>query len=394
MKRLLFFSMVYPRAHAPVIGTFCHATCRALSEFHEVAVASPQPWLERLRRGNPIDAEICRGVSTTVYPPFFYPPGLASASLDRWMWAGVRKPLFRLAETFRPEAVLSYWAHPDGAVAGRLARELGIPSGIIVGGSDVLLLPKSARRRKVVTQALNAADAVFAVSQQLAEATVSLGVRRQKVHVVYQGVDNAFCPGDRTAARAACGIDAADDLLLWVGRMSPVKGLDLLLDAFAKLSQSRSPVRLALVGDGPLRTQLDRQARQLGICDRITMVGAVSPSQLPNWYRAADLTVLSSRSEGIPNVLRESLACGTPFVSTDVGGIRELADLPGTALVPANDVDALFAGMNRMLERPVRVPADAVQRGWGAYATKLVELLAASHSAPSAKRSLNPAPCY
>jgi glycosyltransferase involved in cell wall biosynthesis len=78
------------------------------------------------------------------------------------------------------------------------------------------------------------------------------------------------------------------------------------------------------------------------------VVGPVDHAQLPDWYRAADLTVLPSHSEGIPNVLLESLACGTPFVATSVGGVPEIAREP-SELVPPGDPEALAAAIGRRL---------------------------------------------
>src|SRR5207244_6384979 len=115
---------------------------------------------------------------------------------------------------------------------------------------------------------------------------------------------------------------------------------DVLLDACAAL-RHRRPVRLYLVGDGPLRGRLEKAAGALGLADVVSFVGPRLHDELPDWYRAADLTVLPSRSEGLPNVLRESLACGTPFVASRVGGIPDIAEVPAHRLVSPDDPGAL-----------------------------------------------------
>ena len=102
--------------------------------------------------------------------------------------------------------------------------------------------------------------------------------------------------------------------------------------------QSRSiDPHLYLVGDGPLCRDLVARAVALGVSARVTFAGPKLHDELPEWYRAADLTVLPSRSEGLPNVLRESLACGTPFVASNVGEINEIADSRFSLLVPPKD---------------------------------------------------------
>jgi glycosyltransferase involved in cell wall biosynthesis len=140
--------------------------------------------------------------------------------------------------------------------------------------------------------------------------------------------------------------------------MVPVKGLDVLLAACSTLRQRQVDFRLYLVGDGPLREPLQRDCRALGLKGMVTFVGTLLSDELADWYRAADFTVLPSRSEGIPNVLRESLACGTPFVASDVGGIPELADGSDSILVAPGDPRSL---------------AEAIEQGlakWGSRAPK------------------------
>ncbi len=390
MRRILFFSMVYPRAYEPTRGTFCYATCKALAQRHQVRVVSPQAWMECLRRPQPLDPRFVREVGPTEYPCYLYPPGIMRASYGHWMWHSVRRSLLRTAAEFRPQAILSQWADPDGTTAVRLGRRLGIPSGVIVGGSDVLLLVKDRRRRAVIARTLQSAQAVFAVSRDLREKTLELGVDPQRVHVVYRGVDEAFVPGPRDEARRRLGLPVDGEVVLWGGKMVPVKGLEVLLAAFARLAEARPQASLVLVGDGPRRGAVEQQVRTLGLQDRVRLVGLVESERLPDWYRAADVTALSSHSEGIPNVLRESLACGTPYVATRVGGIAELGDHPALQLVPAGDAGAMASALEQALARGERIPADYVQRGWSASAEQRVEIL----SRPEPATLPGPRPTY
>jgi glycosyltransferase involved in cell wall biosynthesis len=375
VKRILFLSMVFPRAYDRTRGTFCYATCKALARRHELHVVSPVSWLERLKCGQAADELFARDVGPTDFPLFVYPPRIWQHTHRWWMWQSIGRSLTKAARTFQPDAVLSYWVDPDGTVAVRLGQKLKIPVGIIVGGSDVLLLPRQPRRRRVICQTLQAADAVFTVSRDLQEKTVALGVAAKRVHVVYQGVDESFCPGDATVARQAVGLPADRPVALWVGKMVPVKGLDVLLNAFAVVAAANPAALLVLVGHGPDRGAVEQQVKTLRLTDRVRLAGAVHSEQLPDWYRAADVTVLSSHSEGIPNVLRESLACGTPYVATRVGGIAELSSDPANRLVPPGDPAALAQAMLQALAARERIAADAVQRGWQEYADRLVEVL-------------------
>src|SRR5262249_40939853 len=164
--------------------------------------------------------------------------------------------------------------------------------------SDVLLLDQAPGKRCGTREALLEADAVVAVSRDLARRVVDLGQDPGKVHVVYRGVDaSRFSPGQQQEARARLGLPTRSPLLLFVGNLLPVKGLDVLLEACGRLANNAVPFTCYLAGQGPLRNSLEVQARRLGLTDRVRFLGAVSNDRLADWYRAASVFVLPSRSE-------------------------------------------------------------------------------------------------
>ena len=350
--RVLFYSSIFPRPWDTTRGIYCFHACRALTQLgHAVRVVSPRSWLERAG-----PAASLKGLSelNVEYPLYVYPPRVLQSEYHRFMALSSRRTMRRVMAALRPDCILSYWAHPDGAVAARFAREAQIPSAVIVGGSDVLVLARRpGRRRRSVVRALEATDAVITVGRQLADAVEALGIPASKVHVVYQGIDDAlFSPGPATAARGRLGVPETAKVLVSVGSLVPVKGIDTLLEAMSRLTARQHDVKLYLVGDGSSRGALEALAARLGLQSVVRFVGSVEQSALPDWYRAADLTVLASRSEGVPNVLRESLACGTPFVATRVGGVSEIAAGMSSRLVPAEDPGALADAISRALAEP------------------------------------------
>lgn len=376
--RILFFSSIFPRPWAPNRGIYCFHLCKAFRDLgHQVKVISPSSWLER--HSQPAHADALPELQTldVEYPRYFYPPGFLRSAYGAFMWAGVKRTVRRAVADAAPDLVISYWAHPDGAVAGRIARDARAPSAVIVGGSDVLVLPRESQfRRRRIVAALESSDAVLAVSESLSAAVISLGIAPEKVHVEYQGIDTAhFHPGNSTEERKTLGIEPDIPMLLFVGNLVPVKAVDTLLDACALLSRSVS-FQLYVLGDGPCRRSLREQARRLGLSERVRFHGPVPQRDLPSWYRAADLTVLSSLSEGIPNVLRESLACGTPFVATDVGGIREITANPWNRLVPSQNPSALFDAIRASLKSPKPTPESlAVTVSWRQSAEQMLNTL-------------------
>jgi teichuronic acid biosynthesis glycosyltransferase TuaC len=349
--RLLFLSNEFPNRCERSKATFNQDLLTALARDHEVTVISPIAWWDELRTRcrHPFRPWLrTRQVGRLVvhHPRFYYTPGRLRHWYGSFLWWSLRATVSRILRGPQPDCVLSYWAHPDGEAAVRLAQTLGVPSVVMVGGSDVLLLTRDPRRKRCIRRVLQQADAVVAVSRDLANKVVELGVAADRVHVLRRGVDGAvFSPGDRGAARKTLGLPADRRLLLWVGRMVPVKGLDTLLAACDLLRQRGSDFHLCLVGDGPLRPALAAEVRKRGLSGHVTFAGSVAHHQLSPWFQAADLTVLPSRSEGIPNVLLESLACGTPFVASAVGGVPEIAGHAAARLVPPDRPDELAAAL-------------------------------------------------
>ncbi|MFP4001936.1 MAG: glycosyltransferase family 4 protein, partial [Thermoplasmata archaeon] len=112
--------------------------------------------------------------------------------------------------------------------------------------------------------------------------------------------------------------------LLFVGRLHEVKGLTHLFEAFRVVKEDHSGIRLTLVGEGPLEETLKKEAEDLDITDSVEFSGEIDHHELPDYYRRADIFILPSFSEGLPNVIMEAMSCGLPVVATDVGGNKEL----------------------------------------------------------------------
>jgi colanic acid/amylovoran biosynthesis glycosyltransferase len=167
----------------------------------------------------------------------------------------------------------------------------------------------------------------------------------QRMHVVRCGVDPARYR--RTGGEPAPGLR-----LLTVGRLHPIKGYPLLLEACAELSARGVDWSLDMVGDGPMRAELEALARRLGISSRITFSGAVGQDKIREHYERATVMVVSSFMEGVPVVLMEAMAMEMPVLATAVGGIPELI-APGKngELVTPGSVPALVDGLLRLASR-------------------------------------------
>jgi glycosyltransferase involved in cell wall biosynthesis len=397
--RILAITNQYPRLGHDMIAPFNRQQFRALAEHHQLHVVTPVSWTDKVRDLVRLELPPRRYLNRdgiwVHHPAYFFPPRMMQHHYGRFYLASVRRTVERVLRRFRPQVLLGCWAHPDGWATVRLAREFGLPVLIKVHGSDVLVTTRNWRRRRRIAEALSAADGVVAVSRDLADHVVRLGVDPARVHVVYNGVDaDLFRPGEQGEARRRLGLAVGGPVLLFVGNLLFSKGAGVLVEACGRLRQRGRAFHCYLVGQGrdapALRSLIGRHG--LGGC--VTLAGACPQERLPDWYRASDLVALPSFSEGVPNVLREALACGRPFVATAVGGIPEISRPPAGRLVPPGDADALADALAESLDRPPLVD-EAARRGsisWQESARLLAERLqdlvaapkSVSHCAPPA----------
>lgn len=187
-----------------------------------------------------------------------------------------------------------------------------------------------------------------ALRRELAERN---GFDASRIISIPTGIDTArFVPGDRATARAKLGLAQEGIMIGIVATLRSWKGHRFLLDAFARLPDRKA--RLVVVGDGPIRTDLEQQARALGLGERLIMPGN-QRNVLP-WFQALDIFVLPSYSnEGVPQAVMQAMACGLPVVTTDVGSIAEIVTPGVTGLMIApRDAPALQAALEELLADP------------------------------------------
>lgn len=393
--RILTLTNLYPNPFQPQRATFNRQMIRALAAEHEVSVISPIAWTDEwaARRGG--SPPLPRGRRMTwdgiavEYPRFVFTPRVLRGWYGRFYRWSIGPAFRRSLAAGRPDLVFATWAYPDGWAAVDLAHEAGLPAVLKVHGSDILQLKHHPSRRRGTTEALRRADRVVAVSRDLARKVVELGADPARVHVVYEGIDAAlFCPGDRGEARRRLGLDPDRTILLYVGNLLPVKGGDVLIDTCARLLARGVEFDLHVIGNGPLRPTLERMARAKGLDGQTRFHGVIAHDQLPDWFRSASVLVLPSRSEGVPNVLREAAACGTPFAATAVGGVPEIAHLGDSRLAPPEDPMRLAEVIEELISRPPSCSAGAsADRGHSEEARELVAVFEAALGRQSALAS-------
>ncbi len=380
--RILVLTNLYPRPHHETLAPFNRQQFHALVPEHEVRIIAPVSWTEEIRdrlhgRGT-ISPRLTDDGVTVEHPLFFFPPKIVPHLYGTFFLQSVRNAFRRAVREFRPDLILAAWAHPDGWAAVKLAREAKLPCVIKVHGSDVLINAKSGRRRIEISSALRQADRVLVVSQDLAKRVVDLGVNPERIVVLLEGLDgSAFVPGSKVVSRLALGIPVESRQILFVGNLLLTKGLGVLVQACKILVNQGVVFECRLVGRGRDETRIRNLVAAAGLNGQMLFMGPRPHRELPDWYRASDLLVLPSFSEGIPNVLRESVACGCPYVATTVGGIPEISNPQASILVEPRDPVALATAMRMMLDSSPtseRVQATARHVTWSETAQQLTEV--------------------
>jgi teichuronic acid biosynthesis glycosyltransferase TuaC len=339
--RVLVLSRNFPSAANPSAGTFVlEQICALRSLGIESVTIAPIPWpppplkfMSRMTvlRNVPRRSEY-RGFAVDHPRRFVLPREWPFSCSGLFYYLSCRS---LIANRLREGSIDLIHAHaiaPDGFAAILLGRKFHLPVVCTAHGSDINVYPHRGFASRRVTQwVLNKADRVIAVSEHLKDNIFRLAGRRH-VDVIRNGADLAvFAPVRKDQARTKLGVPQQNKILLYLGRLTAIKDIPLLLDTMNQLSCPAA--HLYLVGDGELRPQLEAKAKQLGIANHCSFVGNRPHDEVPLWLSAADCLVLCSKMEGLPTVLPEAMMCQVPVVATSVGGIPEVIQHGKTGLL-------------------------------------------------------------
>jgi glycosyltransferase involved in cell wall biosynthesis len=373
--RVIMVTTSYPRFEGDTVGTFMAPVATGLAaRGHEVHVVLPwHPLLQRPAHEHGI-----------WFHPYRYSP------IRRWHvfgYAGALRADVRLRATalaVTPGAVAAawrltrqiaeradatilhgHWVVPGGAIAAWAGGAR--PLVLSLHGSDVFMAERHSAIRAVARRVLARADAVIACSEDLRTRAIALGARPRRSETIPYGVDaRAFTPDRevRDRLRAAEGFRPDQPIVFAIGRFVRKKGFDVLIDAVARLIDRRPDLRLVLAGWGDLEQDLRARIARLGIDAHVRLPGLVPHDRVAAWLAAADVVAVPSRHDeagnvdGLPNVVLEALASGTPVVATRAGGIAGVIDHERNGLlVSEGNPAALAGGIERLLADPALASA-------------------------------------
>jgi len=361
--RLLIPTTTFPRwRDDPGPAPFVYHHAKAMSEHFRVTVLAPH------HKGAAIHEEM-EGIEVR---RFRYGPDSAELLADGAGIAGnmrkgplhkimaaplVASELFALVSGRFPgyDYVNAHWMAPSGVLSAMTAGER--PLIITAHAADYDLLRRMPGGAPLVRYMAGRAKCMVCVSERLSKGLSEMGVPEEKIVLQPMGVPLSaftFSEEEREKRRESLGVPPGGKLIAYAGKLSPKKGVSVLLEAFARLPEDHL---LVIAGDGDQRTLLENEAHDLGLSGRVTFLGAVPNRELPALYSAADVVAVPSvtdphgETEGMPVVILEALACGAPVVATDVCSVpKKLLDT-AVNVVPESDPEALSRGITSSLKK-------------------------------------------
>ena len=352
--KLLTFSTLFPNAEQPNHGIFVETRLRYLlaSGQAQARVVAPIPWFpsssarfgDYARFAKVPKSDQRHGIDI-VHPRFAIVPKIGMNMAPLLMAQAVKPVIGRIIdEGYDFDVLDAHYFYPDGVAAVMLGKYFNKPVVITARGTDINLIPQFRLPRKMILWAARNASGIVTVCNALKDEMVGLGVAADKITPLRNGVDlQRFQPMDRAAARATLGLKRFT--LLSVGLLDPRKAHDLIIKALPSLPE----VDLLIAGTGPEKKNLEQLAQELGVADRVTLLGPVPQTELKTYYNAADALVLASSREGWANVLLEAMACGTPVVASNVWGTPEVVAAPEAGeLMPERTPQGLVTALTKL----------------------------------------------
>jgi len=238
--------------------------------------------------------------------------------------------------------------------------------------------------------AKNCHHIIATTEKEKEDLTRHYGASPKKISVVPCGVNlDLFQPSDGEVAKQQLGF-GNDKLILYVGRVEPLKGIDRLLEAMTHLQNSHRPRLLIIGGDEHSRDEIERLqrlSRALHIEDSVTFLGMIKQERLPCFYNAATVCVIPSYYESFGLVALESMACGTPVVATDVGALKHVIRQGETGYVVTDDTPSALADKIALLlpnhnpKSALSIRASVTRFGWSRIAQQLIREVLANYFA-------------
>ncbi len=375
--KILVITSVFPNEKQPTLGTFVRERMLHVARHCDVKVVGPVSWFPFIRylkknyRPSVPKIEVQSGIEI-YHPKFFNFPGLFKCLDGVLFFFSSILILHKIRRHFDFDIIDAHFAYPDGLGAVLLGRFFNKPVTITLRGT-IVPLSKFRLRRFQISFALKRADVVFSVCKALKDKAVSLGVQENKIVVVSNGVDtNKFRPINQREIRKELNLPLNKKIIISIGATVKRKGFHKIIQALPFVTKNKTDILLVIVGgasvEGNFKPELDRLVEKLSLKEYVFFAGNIPHHDIYKWLNASDIFCLATSNEGWANVLLESLACGKPVITTNVGGNREVISSSDYGiLVSPEDKNGLEKALLRAFEKEwddVKLINYACQNSW------------------------------
>jgi len=381
--KILSISHLFPNYKKQNFGVFVKERLKYIADKTELNVIAPVmrfPFCEYLEKYRlPVKsprAENIDGISV-LHPKYFSIPKFFK-NFDGWFYyLSLNNFMNNCISRFGPDILDLHWVYPDTWAALKWAGKFNKKIIVTARGNESIYYFNSRKGRQRIANILQNVDHVICVSQDLKNKLVEdYGLTESNISVIPNGIDEGkFHFMDKIQARQHIGLKQDKKYILSLCRLSLEKRIGDLIKAFAILKPDDT--ELIIAGDGPEGEKLEILSEELKVDARVRFVGEVKHEDAAYWFNAADEYCLPSSGEGCPNTVIESLACGTPVVATNVGGIPDLINEDNGILVPPKDPKILAKkieeALNRDWDREI-IAKEGQKRTWDKVAKQVIEV--------------------
>jgi len=337
-KKLLVFTSTFPRWKHDTNPPFVYELSKRLTDKFDISVLAPHYPMAK-------EYEVMDKMRVHRFRYFFEKheklacDGGILPNLKKNKLFFLQVPFFLIAAFFalrmqikenRPDVIHAHWIIPQGLIAALLKIFYGVPFVVTSHGSDVSGIKGFGFFKNFI---LENADRITVVSSSLKKELLSKVNPRLKVDIIPMGVDSKLFTPRKRNSLIRKKYKISGHFLLFVGRLSPEKGINYLISAMQEISKSFSDAKLLVVGSGSVEPELKEYANRLELNKNILFVGNIPNEKLPEYYATADIFVSPSIREGFGLTFVEAQLSGCVPVGTSVGGIKDIIENGKTGLL-------------------------------------------------------------
>jgi len=337
LQSLLVITNLYPVPWGVNRASFNKQQFDLISKHQQVNIIVLLTWNEWLNH-----RKSCENTSNLKYCPYFYIPKFGRPLVPFFQFISL---LFMLPwiKKHKPTSLMASWGFPDSVAVSMLNSFLKLPFFVKVHGTDVNENIQFSARKKLMKKWLNRTNTIFCASKALAESLKNVGIKEEKLTVNYNGVNSKIFFPVKTKPQK--------QLLVFVGSLIATKGVNELLAAFILAKKQCIDLELDILGEGPMKTTMAELINKNKLSDSVRLQGSLPLNKVAEFVRNANALVLPSYREGVPNVLLESFASGTPVIATKVGGIPEVVNNSVGILVEAKSTSQLAQAIENLFKK-------------------------------------------